>query len=186
MSPQAIFCKDNIMAIQNHTHSAAHIPTHGGLERVIERAEATQGLLSRIFAPKHLPTYVLGITIMAVVTLTERALDAIDTGFAVEWAALSLVALVTFGLFARVIVHGTQAAQTSFAEYAGRARKARADEKMWATAQRDSRIMNDILAAQGRADALLDEIAPAKRDTKSVRDDGLAPLAPWFQPTRYY
>lgn len=164
----------------------SHIPTHGGLERVIERASVTRSVFSDIFSAKNVPTYVLGLTIMAVVTLTERALDAVETGFALEWAALTFVALVTFGLLARVIVHGTRTAQSWFAGYATRARHARADAKLWETARRDPRVMNEILAAQGRAADFQDEVPPAMRVTMSVRDDGLEALAPWKQLTRYY
>lgn len=166
------------------TQTSTHIPTHGGLERVIERAEAAQSVFTRIFSAKQVPTYVLGLTIMAVVTLTERALDGVNTGFALEWAALSVVALATFGLLANVTVRATKATQAWFADYAKHARQVRADVKMWETARRDPRVMNDILAAQGRAsDAMLDESRHAKRQ---VRDDGLAALAPWTQSTRYY
>ncbi len=172
------------------TSSSSHsIPTHGGLERVIERAEATQNVFSSIFSAKQLPTYVLGVTIMAVVTLTERALDAVDTGFALEWAALSFVALTTFGLAAKAIVRGTRSTQAWLADYAKHARQTRADVALWATARRDPRVMNDILAAQGRFDAMQDEIAPAQSSRnagKKAQDDGLAALAPWTQITRYY
>jgi hypothetical protein len=169
------------------SHTSSHVPHHGGLERVIERAEATQSVLSRMFSAKQLPTYVLGITIMAVVTLTERAMDAIDTGFAFEWIVLSAVALASFGLLSNGIVRGTQSTQRWFAAYARQARAARADEKIWATAHRDPRVMNDILAAQGRSqDTLLDEPRSAKSNAMQVQDDGLAPLAPWMQLTRYY
>lgn len=169
------------------THTSTHIPTHGGLERVIERAGATQSVVASIFSAKQVPTYVLGLTIMAVVTLTERAMNTVDTGFALEWAALSTVALATFGLLANNIVRGTQAAQRWLAGYTKKAKAARADVKLWATAQSDPRVMNDILAAQGRAqDTLLDERPPSKRDSMKVRDDGLDALAPWPQGTRYY
>lgn len=165
------------------TQTSILLPTHGGLERVIERAEAAQSVLSNIFAARQVPTYVLGLTIMAVVTLTERALDAVNTGFALEWAALSAVALVTFGLLANGMVRATKAAQAWCANYAKHARQVRADVKLWETARRDPRVMNDILAAQGRApDTLLDEAAPASR---KVRDDGLAALAPWTHRARY-
>lgn len=167
------------------THSSNPVPTHGGLERVIERAEATGNVFSSIFSAKQLPAYVLGGTIMAVVTLTERALDAIETGFALEWAALSVVALVSFGLLANGIVRGTRAAQTWLADYAKRALQARSDAKFWSAAQGDPRVMNDLLMAQGRADALLDEAPPSQRAAMKVQDDGLAALAPWMQPTRY-
>lgn len=168
------------------TYSSNPVPTHGGLERVIERAEATGNVFSSIFSAKQLPTYVLGVTIMAVVTLTERALDAVDTGFALEWAALSVVALVSFGLLANGIVRGTRAAQIWLADYARHARQTRADVELWATARRDPRVMNDILAAQGRSESLLDEVPPSQRAAMKVQDDGLAALAPWVQPTRYY
>ena len=162
------------------------IPHHGGLDRVIERAAATQSMFASIFSAKQLPTYVLGLTIMAVVTLTERALDAVDTGFALEWAALSVVALVTFGLFAKAVLRGTKAAQSWLAIAAAAAKKSRADAAIWATATRDPRVMNDILAAQGRADAMQDEVRLPIRAPRNVLDDGLAALAPWTQPTRYY
>ena len=163
-----------------------HLPTHGGLERVIERAEATRNVFSTIFSAKQVPTYVLGLTIMAVVTLSERALDSLNTGFAIEWAALSVIALTTFGLLAKGILRGTRAAQIWLADYAKHVQQARSDVKLWATAQRDPRVMNDILAAQGRADAFVDEPPPSKRSTQNSDDDGLAPLAPWKQITRYY
>ena len=169
------------------THTSTHIPTHGGLERVIERAQATQGVFSSIFSAKQLPTYVLGIAIMAVVTLTERALDAVNAGFAFEWLVLSGVALASFGLLSSVIVRGTRAAQSRFAAYAARAKTERADMKLWATAQSDPRVMNDLLAAQGRTqDLTLTEMRPTAKKSLTVEDDGLAPLAPWMQLTRYY
>jgi E3 ubiquitin-protein ligase DOA10 len=173
-------------------HTSTHIPTHGGLDRVIERAEATQGVIASIFSAKQLPTYVLGLTIMAVVTLTERAMDATNAGFALEWAALSVVALATFGLLAKAIVRGTRSAQAWFTDYAKHARQTRADVAMWAAARRDPRTMNDILAAQGRHEAMQDERIAAPRAghsqhvTKKIADDGLAALAPWAQLTRYY
>ena len=168
------------------THTSTHLPTHGGLERVIERAAATQNVFANIFSAKQLPTYVLGITIMAVVTFTERALDSVSTGFAMEWAALTVVALVTFGLLAKFVIRSTRAAQAWFADYAKVARQTRADVKLWETAKRDPRLMNDILAAQGRQQSFFDEVAPSQRASGTIADDGLAALAPWRQASRYY
>ncbi len=169
------------------TQTSTHVPKHGGLERVIERAEATQSVISNIFSAKQVPTIVLGVAIMAVVTLTERAIDAIDTGFALEWAALSVVALATFGLLSNAVVRGTQSVQSWFTQRTQRAKATRADVQLWATAKSDPRVMNDILAAQGRAqDDFRQERASPPHAPLTVRDDGLAPLAPWVQLTRYY
>lgn len=169
------------------TQTSTHAPTHGGVERVIERAHATQGVFSNAFAAKQLPTIVLGLTIMAVVTLTERAMDAVDTGFAFEWVVLSVVALASFGLLSNAVVRGTRSAQSWLSQYAQQVEAKRADAKLWDTAQSDPRVMNDILAAQGRAqDELVHEPTAPPRAKLTVRDDGLAPLAPWMQLTRYY
>lgn len=169
---------------------ATHFHTsHDGLERVIDGASAAKSVISDIFSPKRLPTYVVGGTIMAVVTMAERALDGAETGFALEWGILSFVALTTFGLLARVIVRATRFTQSWFADYAKHARQTRSDVKLWATARRDPRVMNDILAAQGRADRLIAEVPPSRRGsgvTGAINDDGLAALAPWAQLTRYY
>ena len=160
--------------------------THDGLDRMVEGATAAKGTLSEIFSARQLPTYVLGIAIMAVVTATERALDAVQTGFAFEWAILTSVALLTFGLLARVVSSGTRATQAWFADYTKHARQTRADLKLWDTARRDPRVMNDILAAQGRSTEMVAERTPSKILAGQVNDDGLAPLAPWVQLTRYY
>lgn len=170
---------------------ATHFPTsHDGLDRVIDGATTAKSVFSDIFSAKRLPTYVLGITIMAVVTATERALDAVETGFAFEWAILTVVALTTFGLLARVIIRSTRATQAWMANYAKRARQTRSDANLWATACRDPRVMNEILAAQGRADWFVAEVPISQHRNAlkncEVNDDGLAPLAPWPQMTRYY
>ena len=169
---------------------ATHFHTsHDGLDRFTNGVSAAKGVFSDIFSAKRLPTYVLGVTVMAVVTATERAMNAVDTGFAFEWAILTVVALTTFGLLAKAIVRGTRATQSRFADYTKAARQARSDNKMWDTARRDPRVMNDIMAAQGRSDCLVDKARPSLRATPvkgTVNDDGLAALAPWAQLTRYY
>ena len=172
--------------ISSSSSSSFHTPFHGGLNRVIERAAVTQSTFSNIFSAKQVPTYVLGITIMAVVTLTERALDSVGTGFATEWAALSVVALVTFGLFAKLVTRGTHATQAWFADYLHNARENRADASLWESAKRDPRVMSDIIAAQDRAGLFSVVVAPSQRNTGGITDDGLAALAPWRQASRYY
>ena len=160
--------------------------THDGLDRMLDGAAAARGAFSEIFSARHVPTYVLGIAIMAVVTATERLLDAVPTGFAFDWAILTAVALLTFALLARAVIRATRATQAWFADYTKHARQTRADLKLWETARRDPRVMNDILAAEGRRTDLIAERAPSTIRATQVNDDGLAPLAPWVQLTRYY
>ena len=121
---------------------------------IAEQKNTPRSVFFNPFTAKNLPTLVLGLTIMAVVTLTERAIDSTETGFALEWAMLTVVALVTFGLSARVVRHGTRAVQAWCADYAVHAQKTRADVKLWDAARRDPRVMNEILAAESRADVV--------------------------------
>jgi hypothetical protein len=167
---------------------------HGGVERVIERAATIKQLFSEATSAKYLPSYVLGLTIMAAVTLTERALDGTGSGFAVEWIALSAVALVTFVLAADVSRRLTRSAQASMKSISARvrasmatARKARADEKLWAFAAQDSRVMNDILWAKGRSEELVDEPRLHRAVTVShanVKTAARGDSLPFF--SRYY
>ena len=125
---------------------------HDGPHRVVKGACAARGAFSDIFSAKHLPTYILAATIMAVVTAAERTLDAAQTGFTVEWAALSVIALIAFGLLGNAVVRSTRASQAWYADYTERTRQLRADAKIWSEARRDARVMSDIVAAQGRHD----------------------------------
>jgi hypothetical protein len=136
---------------------ATQTPTHGGLERVIERASTIRRLFDDVFSLDNLPTFVLVLTTMALVTLAERAMDGTDAGFATEWAALSLVALLTLILFATAIRSATRTVQIWISTWLAHARRAREDEKLWACAGQDSRVMNDILWAQGREAELVEE-----------------------------
>lgn len=75
---------------------------------------AAKGIFSELFSAKNLPTVILGVTIMAVAAFIERALDAVESGFTMEWVILTLVTLAVFGLVARVLVGATAAARASF------------------------------------------------------------------------
>ena len=127
--------------------------THDGMNRIVEGAAAAGGAFSEIFSAKHLPTDILAATITAVVTAAERTLDAAQTGFTFEWAVLSVIALLAFGLLANAVVRSTRASQNWYADYTERTRQLRADAKLWAEARRDPRVLSDILAAQGRHDS---------------------------------
>lgn len=124
--------------------------THDGLNRFSAGFSAAKGALSDIFSAKQVPTFILAATIMAVFTTVERTLDAAQAGFTLEWAALTIVALLVFGLLANAVVRSTRASQHWYAEYTARTQQLRADARLWTEARRDPRVMSDIVAAQGR------------------------------------
>jgi hypothetical protein len=140
------------MATSSSTHFPAH---HGGLERIIERAELVKDIVDDAGHGKRVPSIAVGLTIMALVTLTARALDPAQLGFATELIALSAVALLAFVFLSHAIRKVVRATQRLVAETAANFRHARADERMWAYAAQDRRVMNEILWAQNRDEATL-------------------------------
>ena len=124
-------------------------------KRVTEAAMDKSNLFADVFSSRNLPTWVLTVTIMGIVTAVERVLDAVDTGIALEWIILTVVALLTFALSARVLVRATRAAQAWFDDYAAHAVRTRADVKSLEVARRDPPLASEMVAAQARADAIL-------------------------------
>ncbi len=136
---------------------SVHLPTHFGFERVAlekpshsPRHSAAKTGLVRTHSNKRLSNVILGLLVMAAVTLTERMLEPSNTSFALEWAVLSLVALVTFALLAKVVFRMTASVRTWLAFYIAEAREARAEEQLFSLAKGDRRVMDDIRAARDR------------------------------------
>ena len=136
---------------------SVHLPTHFGFERVAlekpshkpENRAAKTGRV-RMLSNKRLSNVILVLLVMAAVTLAERMLDPTKTSFALEWAMLSLVALVTFTLLANIVFRMTSSARTGLAFYIAKAREARAEEQLIGLAKGDRRVMDDIRAARDR------------------------------------
>ena len=84
---RAAFCKDMSLATSPQ-------PTAPGISK---QKNILTSVLCNPITGTNVGTLLLGFTIMAVVTLIERAIQPARTGFALEWALLAMVALVSFG-----------------------------------------------------------------------------------------
>ncbi|MGL4231115.1 MAG: hypothetical protein ACRDAM_17625 [Casimicrobium sp.] len=133
-----------------------HFPDHhDGLERLIDRADIVKDLVDDASHGKRAPSLAVGLTIMALVTLTARALDQAQVSFVTELIALSAVALFAFVFLSRTIRTVARTLQRLVADTAANFRRARADERMWAYAAQDRRVMNEILWAKNRDESTL-------------------------------
>jgi hypothetical protein len=170
------------MATSSSTHFPAH---HGGLERVIERAGLVKDIVDDASHGKRVPSIAVGLTIMALVTSTARALDQAQLGFVTELMTLSAVALFAFVFLSRAIRAIVRTTQRLVADTAANFRRAQADERMWAFAAQDRRVMNEILWAQNRDEATLvpEPLATAHLSQKQVLSERRIP-SPVF--TKYY
>lgn len=131
---------------------SVHLPNHFGFERLANDQYTLTTAFFRAISKIRLQDVAVGLSVMAVVTITERALDAISTGFAVEWVLLSAVALITFATVGRAVAKATVAVRTWLNEYFAELRSVRAEVELLRLAKGDRRVMDEIRAARDRQD----------------------------------
>jgi hypothetical protein len=129
---------------------SVHLPNHFGFERLANDQYALTTAFFRALSKIRLQDVIVGLSVMAVVTMTERALDSVSTGFALEWILLSAVALITFATMGRAVAKGTVSVRTWLNEYFVELRSVRAEVELLRLAKGDRRVMDEIRAARDR------------------------------------
>jgi signal transduction histidine kinase len=129
---------------------SVHLPNHFGFERLANDQYAITTAFFRGLAKIRLQDIVVGLSVMGVVTLAERALDSVSTGFALEWVLLSVVALITFATIGRAVTRGTISARAWLNGYFTELREVRAEVELLRMAKGDRRVMEEIRAARDR------------------------------------
>jgi hypothetical protein len=176
----------NTMATSSSLSSVVHTePVHQGVERVVNGIHAVNETLREASAGRRLPSYMVGITIMTAVTLTARAIDDSQMGFASELLALSAAALFAFVFLSASVRWLTRVLQTTVGRITEEASRWVLEDHLWRHAAQDPRVMNDILWAQRRDyDALVEEVrAPRHATQREVLAERRIP-SPLF--TKYY
>lgn len=160
-------------------------PVHGGVERVIEGASAIKETVREASSGRRLPSYMVGLTVMLIVTFTARALDESQVGFVTELLALSAVALFAFVFLSSTVRALTRIVQSTISAVSEAISRTLVEERLWAHAAQDYRVMNDILWAQRRSESeLVTEVrAPSHASQREVNAERRIP-APVF--TKYY
>jgi hypothetical protein len=129
---------------------SVHLPNHFGFERLANDQYALTTAFFRRLSKIRLQDFIVGLVVMAAVTITERALDSLKTGFAFEWVVLSAVALITFAMLGKIVARGTAVVRGWFLAHLIESRAARAEENLLWLAKGDRRVMEDIRAARDR------------------------------------
>ena len=112
--------------------------------------KASAGL--RIDGAKGLAAMLLTAVIAALVVLGDQLISTwADEHLLVAWIALWVVAFSVMALLAPSVSKLSRSLMASWAERREQARRARADDKLWALAQGDNRVMADLQAAISRA-----------------------------------
>lgn len=151
------------------TMTSSHSAPRSGAARTSADAGTNPKSAARYDAAKGLSAMLLAAMVSALVVVADRLIDTwADGHLLAAWVALWAVgfaALAVFGGAARKVAATVLAALDSWSQ---RIAQARADERLWAIALSDPRVMADLQMAIQRGQS---EVSPI------VRQSGLSRLA---------
>ena len=109
---------------------------------------------------KTLSTLLLAAGVAALVVMTDQMIDDwAETHVIASWLALWAVAVLAIGVLRGVTRMLAQKLMAGLDGWSANVARRRSDQRLWAMAQNDSRMMRDLQTAMDRAD---DDNAPAK------------------------
>lgn len=127
---------------------------HPGVERV-ESVIATAQQIKRNFSgTRGLATLLLSAVAAAVMVVAYQVMDSMAEGhLLVLWIGLWVVAFATLAAFASTTRALASSMKASLDGWSRSLASKRADERLWAMAKTDSRLMADLQCALSRGDA---------------------------------
>ena len=109
---------------------------------------------------KTLSTLLLAAGVAALVVMTDQMIDDwAETHVIASWLALWAVAVLAIGVLRGVTRMLAQKLMAGLDGWSANVARRRSDQRLWAMAQNDSRMMRDLQTAMDRAD---DDSTPAK------------------------
>ena len=109
---------------------------------------------------KALASLLLGAGVAALVVMADQMIDDwAETHVLASWLALWAVAVLAIGALRGVTRLLAQKLMANLDGWSAQVARRRSDQRLWAMAQNDSRMMRDLQTAMDRAD---DDSAPAK------------------------
>lgn len=128
-------------------------------------SEATAPGRPGFFGTRGLATLLLSAMAAAVMVVAYQLMDSVAEGhLLVMWIALWAVAFAALALFAGAARNLAARLKGGLDSWSRSVAQARADERLWAMAQSDPRVMADLQAAMTRQEAEA-EVAPGSGKT---------------------
>ena len=141
---------------------------HPGVTRVESAIESVQHIGSSLSGKRGLATLLLSAMAAAVMVVAYEVMDTVAEGhLLVMWIALWTAAFVSLAVFAGTARNLATRMKVSLDGWSRAMASARADDRLWAAAQTDPRVMADLQAAASRDDDM-DTASPSMLAT-SVR-----------------
>ena len=126
---------------------------HAGVERVAAAVGALRSMRGGFDSTKGLSAMLLAAMVSALVVVADQLIETwADGHLMVAWVVLWLVAFSALALFAGAARNVAATLVTALDAWSERMAQRRVDQRMWAMAKADPRLMADLTTAMGRFD----------------------------------
>jgi hypothetical protein len=135
---------------------------HPGVARMEAAVESAQHIGRGFSGMRVLTTVLLSAMAAAVMVVAYEVMDTVAEGhLLVMWIALWAAAFVSLAVFAVPARNLATQLKVGLDDWSRALAEARADQRLWAAAQSDTRVMADLQAAIGRQDQEIDTASPS-------------------------
>jgi hypothetical protein len=124
---------------------------HPGVARAEQVVQNVRDIRDNFNGPRSLSTLLLAAVVAAMVVVADQLIDTwADGHLLAAWVALWAVGFVAVGLFAGATRDLAGRLMAGLDAWSARVAQRRADERLWAIAQTDARLMADLQGAMNR------------------------------------
>lgn len=140
------------MSTANFVHTEYAL-SHPGVARAEQAVESVRALRQRFDSTRGLAAMLLAAVVAALVVVADQMIETWAEGHLLAaWVALWAVGFAALGLLAAPARRLASRLVQGLNAWSARVAQARADERLWAIAQTDARVMADLRAAMTRSD----------------------------------
>jgi hypothetical protein len=126
---------------------------HPGVTRVESALDAAQQLRQGFSSTRGLAALLLSAIVAAIMVVAYEVMDSVTEGhLLVMWIAMWVVAFAALACFAGAARSMAVSAKAALDSWSRRLAVSRADERLWAMAKTDPRVMADLQAARTRSE----------------------------------
>lgn len=160
-----------------------HLDHHHGADRMEALMDAVQQVPRGVSGKRGVVLLLGSALAAAVVAVAYEVMDSTDESHLLMiWTGLWMALFAVLAFYAGSLRTLGQQVKSSLDDWSGSIAEARADQRLWAIARQDSRVMADLQSAMSRSEVLQEAVAPAVAAEPAVKLTAFM-----SQPhTRYY
>ncbi|MBG6075572.1 hypothetical protein [Polaromonas sp. CG_9.11] len=151
-----------------------HPDHHHGADRMEALMDAVQHVPRDVLGKRGAALLLGSALAAAVAAVAYEVMDsAAESHLLMIWMALWIALFAVLALFADTLRAAGQQVKSSLDGWSRGFAEARADQRLWAIARQDGRVMADLQSAMSRSEAVQDAMAPAAVGEPAVKPTAL-------------